>query len=390
MRCLSLALALALSVGATAVRAESAAPEAPSADAGLPAISVTTVGTRLMRDRVVASGLVGPVERVQVQPLIEGQPIETLLVDVGDTVAAGQVMARLSASTLDLQKSQFEAALASAKAQIAQADAQLLEAQAAADEAGRVNERTKALKEKGNASQAAADQASAGAISASARVVVARESLEAARAQVALAEAQLANVELQLARTEVKAPVSGQIVERNALVGAVASAAGQPMFVLVKDSALELAADVSESDLVRLRPDQKAVMRSVGGQDPINGIVRLIEPAIDTATRLGRARIWIAPDAPVVQGMFLDAEILLAERESVAVPVTAIGAAPEGAIVMRVEDGVAHKLLVKTGIRDGGWIEITEGLAAGDTVVLKAVAFVRDGDRINPVPAATN
>jgi HlyD family secretion protein len=385
-----LTLAVALTLAAAPLRAESPVPEPVAAAPSLPAITVTTVETRQLRDRVVVSGLVGPVERVQVQPLIEGQPIDTLLADVGDTVDAGQVLAVLSASTLDLQKSQGLASLASARAQVSQAEAQLLEAQAAADEANRVNERTKALRDRGNASQAAADQASANAISANARVVVARQSAEAARAQVALAEAQLANVDLQLARTEVKAPVAGEIVERNALVGSVASAAGLPMFVIVRDRALELNADVAEGDLVRLVADQTVTMRRVGSDTPISGRVRLVEPAIDTTTRLGRARIWIEPGSPVVQGMFLDGEVLVAERETVAVPVTAISSSPDGAVVMRVVDGTAEKVVVRTGIRDGGWIEVTDGLAAGEIVVLKAGAFVRDGDRINPVPAATN
>ncbi len=110
-----------------------------------------------MRDRVVASGLVTPVERVIVQPLIEGQPIESLSAEVGDRVQKGDVLARLSDSTLKLQESQFAAQRASALASIAQADAQLLEAKATSDEAARVNVRTKALRAQGSSSQAAAD-----------------------------------------------------------------------------------------------------------------------------------------------------------------------------------------------------------------------------------------
>jgi HlyD family secretion protein len=49
---------------------------------------------------------------------------------------------------------------------------------------------------------------------------------------------------------------------------------------------------------------------------------------------------------------------------------------------------VAERVAVETGIRDGGFVEILSGLAAGDTVVTKAGSFVRSGDRINPVPAA--
>ena len=98
----------------------------------LPAITVSAVERRHLRDVVLASGLVAPQETIQVAPLIEGQPIEALLADVGDKVTAGQVLARLSTSTLDLQKAQLAASLAAAKAQIAQAQAQMIEAQSSA------------------------------------------------------------------------------------------------------------------------------------------------------------------------------------------------------------------------------------------------------------------
>ena len=356
----------------------------------LPAITVSTVSKRLLRDRVIVSGLVNPVEEVQVAPLIEGQPIETLLADVGDTVVAGQVLATLSKTTLELQKSQYKASLASARASIAQAEAQLLESQASADEAQRVNERTAALKAQGTASQAAADQANANAIAATARVTVARQSLEATRAQVALVEAQLADIDLQLSRTEVRAPVSGEITHRNAVVGAVASAAGQPMFTMIRDGALELSADVAEIDLIRIAPGQTVKMVAVGSPDALAGSIRLVEPTIDTSTRLGRARITIDDPTNVRAGMFMDAEILVAERETIAIPVTAVGSSAQGSTVMKVVGNAVSRVVVKTGIRDGGWVEILEGLTAGETVVTKAGAFVRDGDQINPVAAATN
>lgn len=353
----------------------------------LPAITVSAVENRVMRDRVIVTGLVAPIERVQVAPLIEGQPIESLLAEVGDKVTEGQVLAVLSKTTLELQKSQFAASLASARATIAQAEAQMLEARTTADEAQRVSERTAKLREQGSASQAAADTASSNAISATARVTVATQSLEAARAQLSFVEAQLANIDLQLSRTEVKAPVTGEVTARNAIVGSVASAAGQPMFSLIRDGALELIADVAEIDLLRLSVGQKAALSLVGSEDILTGTVRLIEPTIDPITRLGRARITIDEPAKVRSGMFVDAEILVAEREAPAVPVTAIGRSAEGTTLMIVVNGEVARVPVETGIRDSGWVEILSGAKAGDTVVTKAGAFVRNGDRINPVPA---
>lgn len=79
----------------TAPLAHSETAPAETAAPVLPAITVSTVGTRLMRDRVIASGMIAPVEQVSVSPLVEGQPIDALLADVGDTVSAGQVLARL-------------------------------------------------------------------------------------------------------------------------------------------------------------------------------------------------------------------------------------------------------------------------------------------------------
>jgi len=354
----------------------------------LPAITVSVVETRSLRDIVLASGLVAPVEQIQVAPLIEGQPIEALLADVGDKVAAGQVLARLSSSTLDLQKAQLAASLAAAKAQIAQSEAQLLETQSSAAEAQRVSDRTATLRKQGSASQAAADQAQAAAVSANARVAVATQSLEAARAQLALVDAQVANIDLQLSRTEVKAPFAGEITARNAQLGAIASAAGQPMFSLIRDSALELRADIAESDLARLAVGQTATLTLVGQPEPLQGTIRLVEPAIDTATRLGRVRIDIADSALVRSGMFVEAAILVRAADVTAVPVTAVGASNGEATVMLVDSGKVQRQVVKTGIREGGWVEITEGLSPGQTIVTKAGAFVRDGEMINPIAAA--
>lgn len=393
---LILAAVLALSgqslpaLAETAAAAETASAEAPTP--ALPAITVANVATTRLSDRIIASGLIAAVEEVQVAPLVEGQPLDQLLVDVGDMVTEGQVLAILSKTTLDLQKTEATASLAAARSTIAQAEAQKVEAEAAAAEAVRVVERTTKLRESGTAPQATLDTVNANAIAATARVAVATQGLESARAQLALAEARLDNVTLMLGRTEVKAPVAGKVVARNAKIGAIATAAGQPMFVITRDAALELRADVSETDVLRLAPGQTARLRAIGMAGTLDGTVRLVEPAIDPVTRLGRARISVDQAGNLRTGMFVEAEILAAEREALAIPATAIGSSPEGSTVMRVKDGLVDRVVVTTGIRDGGLVEIVEGLAEGDQVVLKAGAFVRAGDRINPVlaPGSTN
>ena len=363
-----------------------AAEETPT----LPAITVSTVTTRDLSDRVLVTGLIGPVEQVLVAPLVEGQPIEALLADVGDKVAAGQVLARLSRSTLELQRSQLVAGLAAAKATIAQAEAQLVDAKSSSDQAERVRARTETLKAQGAATQAALDQALTLAISATARLSVATQSLEAARAQLALSDAQLANLDLQLSRTAVVAPVAGEITQRNAQVGAIASAAGLPMFTLIRDGALELRADVAESDLIRLAPGQSVTMTAAGAVAPFTGTIRLVEPTIDAVTRMGRARITIDPSADIRSGMFVEGSVLVTEHSAASIPVTAVSATAEGNVVMKVTGGVVSREIITTGIRDSGWVEVLSGLAPGDSIVTKAGAFVHDGDHIAPMISETN
>jgi len=369
---------------ATETVASGATEIAPTA----PSITVAKVQSAVLKDRVRASGLVGAIERVLVQPKIEGQPIDTVLADVGDHVAEGAVLAILSDSSLKLQKSQLAASRASALATIAQADAQLVEAQATADEAGRTMERNNQLRLQGNVSQAASDQAATAFTSANARVLVATQGAAAARAQLELVDAQIENVELQLSRTKVTAPFAGEIVEKNALAGAIASAAGQPMFVLVRDGLLELNADVSEQDLARVATGMRVTMRAAGSTDAFTGSIRLVEPAIDTVTRLGRVRVTVDQADKIRSGMFLEAEISISEREVPAVPITAIGTDAEGTFIMTVDaNGLVHRTAVVTGIRDGGLVEIETGAKAGDSVVAKAASFVRDGDLVNPIAA---
>lgn len=341
MRSPSLILALAAALTPALIAPLWAQEAAPATEATaaptLPAITVSTVAKRLLSDRVIASGLVGPQEEVQINPTVQGQQIAELLVDVGDMVTAGQVIARLSSSTLTLQQTQIQAALDAAKA--------------------------------------AGDSAAVAQL----------------EPELAKVTEELTRAALTLKRTDIKSPVAGEISARNGELGAVAGG-GQPMFTIIRDGTLELMADVSESDLLRLAPGQKVDMRLVNAAGPITGTVRLVEPTVNANTRLGRVRIAFDDSAQVRAGMFVEASILVTQRETLAVPVTALGRYDGAPIVMGITDGQAQRLPVKTGIREGGWLEVTEGVSEGTIIVTKAGSFVRAGDKINPVPdtSATN
>ncbi|SEB98199.1 efflux RND transporter periplasmic adaptor subunit [Rhodobacter sp. 24-YEA-8] len=366
------------------------AEDQPAPGIALPAIHVTPVTMQDLTQRLIVTGLIAAVEEVQVQPLIEGQPIEELRADIGDYVETGAVLAVLSSSSLDLQRAQSLAGLAQAKAAIAQSEAQQIEARAARDEAKRVSERTARLEAQGTATSAASDSASAALQAAEARVDLAHETLAAAQAQADLAAAQLANVDLMLTRTEVTAPYGGRITARNATIGAVASAQGMPMFVLEKDGALELRADVPEAALPALRAGQAVHLRAAGLADMPGGTMRLIEPAIDTTTRQGRARISLPPEPSLRTGMFAEATITLAQDHLPAVPLSAISSKEGGEMLLRIRGGIVEEIPVVVMIRDQGFAGLAAGdLQPGDLVVTRAGAFIRPGEKVNPVTGAS-
>jgi len=376
-----LTLPLLSAFPAIAAEAENAA----SAGALPPAIIAVRADEAPITDRVLANGMITAVEEVLVAPQVEGLAIESLKADIGDRVEAGSVLATLSKDQLILQRSQLDANRAKAVAAIAQLGAQLAEVQSTAQETVKAGNRARKLADQGTYSTVQAEQAEAQATAALARIRSVEESVKVAEADIALIDAQVKDVELRLARTEVKAPVSGIVSARGARVGAIASGAAGPLFTIIKDGRLEMRADISEADMHRIAEGQTAEIHLIGAAKPVAGTVRLIEPTLNTTTRLGLARIEIKDDANLRAGMFADADIIVAERKAIIVPVTSVNMNGNGADVLKIEDGIAKLTTVTTGIREGGMVEVSDGLARGDLIVAKAGAFVRDGDRISPV-----
>lgn len=371
-----------------ALAADPAEGEADKQQAqNLPAIVVTAAETRTLVDRVVATGSVQAVEDVYVTPLVDGLSIRTLAADVGDRVEAGGTLATLNDDALVLQKSQTEASLAKANAALAQIEAQLVEAKANADEAVRVRDRAQRLVKSGAQSQAAADQAVAAADAALARVNSAEQAIAVSQADIKVAQSQIDDIDLKLARTAVKSPVAGIVSARTAKIGAIASGAAAPLFTVIRDGEIELKADVSEDGILKLAPDQKATVTLAGGAATLTGTIRLVEPTLDPQSRLGRVYIRFDEPGKARAGMFASAQIVVEEKEGVVLPLSAVTTAGGKTVARKVEGGVVKLVPVETGIQDGQVIEIVSGLAAGDEVVAKAGAYVREGDRINPVHA---
>ena len=369
-------------------------PAAPAtAEPKLPAIVVTETVTRALTDRVIATGTIRPVEEVFIQPLVDGLSIRALNVDIGDEVKANSVLATLNDDALLLQKSQLEANKAKAEASLAQYKAQVIEAQANLDDATRQRDRTKRLSQSGTSTISQLEQAEALVEVRQAQLNASNQSVAVGESDIKVVEAQIEDIDLRLARTGVKTPVDGVVSAKNAKIGAIANGSGEPLFSVIKDGAIELVADLSETDIQKIEAGQKALVTIAGGRTTIEGRVRLVSPTVDPTTRLGLVHIIIDDESGARAGMYAKADIIVSEANALALPLSAVITNRDGSSARKVENNVVKQVKIETGIQDNGFVQVVSGLEAGDMVVSKAGAFVRDGDKIAPVAdesAATN
>ena len=362
-----------------------AAP-APVAEPKPPSVTVAAAVAGPITETAVLTGTLVPKEEVMVSPQVEGLALTEILAEEGDAVSAGQVLARLSRDVLDASIAQNAAQISRAEAAVAQAHSSIAEAQANGTQADLALARTRSLLAGGNAAREIFEQRQAAAQTAAARLDLANNALRAAGADRALAEAQRRELLVRLARTELRAPVAGVVSRRTARLGAVVTGAGDPLFRIIQDNAIELEADVPESSLAKLRPGQSARIDAAGG--PRTGRVRLVSPEVSRATRLGRVRVAVDGDGPLVIGSFARAEVEVAKRDgAVLAPLSAVLFGPEGAVVQVVRDGLVETRRVQVGLRAAGMAEIQDGLRAGETVVAVSGTFIRGGDRVTPVPS---
>ncbi|MGE3867482.1 MAG: efflux RND transporter periplasmic adaptor subunit, partial [Hyphomonadaceae bacterium] len=206
---------------------------------------------------------------------------------------------------------------------------------------------------------------------------------EAAKARLAQARAAYEEWNSRMGGGFVRAPVAGLVIERPALVGQPVD--GQTLFRIVADNALEVAADVSEADILKLKVGQTATFRMVDGQS-VSARLRRPPAAIDSRTRVGAALFDLPRDARLRSGMFLRGEAELPTEPMLAAPQTAISYDKTQAYVFVIdEQNHARRTPVTVGDRDDDSVAVLSGLRAGARVAAGGAAFLQDGDLVRPV-----
>lgn len=326
-----------------------------------PALTVELVSPTRQQwpDRLAASGEVAAWQEASIGAEIGGVRLDDVLVNVGDRVRKGQLLARFNEDTL--------------RAELARLDAAVAEATAHFD---------KAQAEAARAERLLATESISG------------QTAHALRAQAAAAEAQLASARalqhaqvLKLRYARVVAPDEGVISARHATVGTVGTI-GTELFRLVRGHRLEWRAEVPVAALGRLKPGLPVSVKALDGT-PVNGALRQLSPVVNTGTRNGLVYVDLPADSGLAAGMFLSGHITLPAREALTVPEAAVVLRDGHRYLMRVDDDRrVHAIKVQTGRRQGQSIELLDSAALADgRYVASGGAFLIDGDLVQVVAA---
>lgn len=353
---LSLVAAAVLSACDDAIPASESAASAPK-----PALTVALISPRVQAwsERLTASGNIQPWQLVSIGAQISGVRVVEVLVSVGDTVRKGQLLARLDDASVRVELNLQRAVLAEAQANLAQADLSL--------------SRAKKL----DASRAISQQ----------DLLQYETAAKTGAAKLAIAQAQVEALELRLRYTRIIAPDDGVIAVSVASVGALSEGAGD-LFKVIRKGRVEWRAE--------MRPEQQAkvsIGQDVELRDPLGnvmpGMVRQIAPTADLESRTSLVYVDVQPNKVLKPGVLVTGEFLVANRQALTVPHTALVLRDGFNYAMKVDaNQVVKPVKVAVGVRRGDDVEVIGGLAPSDQIVASGGAFLQEGDKVSVVEGA--
>lgn len=337
---------------------------APAKSTATPALAVTLTQTQqtLLPLRVFANGNVAAWQEAVIGSEVYGLRLTQVLVNVGDVVKQGQLLAIFSAE--------------STSADLNQAQANLLEATAVSKEALNNANRARSLENTGAMSNQQIEQYITAADTAQARLEVAKAMLD--------------NQKIRLKNTKIYAPDAGVISARNATVGAV-TAAGSELFRLIRQGRLEWRAEVISADLAKIKRGMH-VKVTAADATIINGKVRMLAPTVDIQSRNSLIYVDLPLNARVKAGMFAKGEFELGQSNALTLPQQALvlrdGFSYVFALNTEQTQTTVKQVKVQTGRRIGNLVEIISGLASQQPVVASGGAFLSDHDVVKVISAS--
>jgi len=341
----------ALGVGATMLLDHGSNAAKPTATAlPAPALTVTSAAPRIAAWPVTfqAWGTIAPWQEASIGSQIGGYQLIDVLVNVGDQVKKGQVLARLNPALL-------------------RADA--AELQASYDQANANRRRALGLKSSGSISD--------------------QDVLQFVTTAKTTA-AQLASKQLQLGYTDIVAPDDGVISARTATLGAVVSV-GQELFRLIRQNRLEWRGELTAPQLSRVAHGQSISLTLPDGT-MATASVRQTAPSLDAVSRLGLVYADIKPGSQARAGMYGEGQVTVSQTPALVIPAQSVVIRDGNSYVLKLAGSGATPAVVLQAVTVGRWVgtevEIVTGLTVDDRVVVQGAGFLNDGDVVRLVSTA--
>jgi HlyD family secretion protein len=321
-------------------------------------VSVVQPGKVTVQGTIETSGTLAARREMPIGAAGDGGRVVRVLVDAGDWVRAGEVLA-----VVDREVQAQQIAGQAANIEVQRANARL--AQSNLDRAVK-------LVEKGFISKADID-----------RLTATRDSEVA---QVRVATATLAQIQASAARLNIIAPAAGLVLARGVEPGQIVGPGSGVLFRIARDGELEMQARLGERDLARLSVGVSAEVLPVGTTQTYVGQIWQLAPTIDAQTREGMARIALAYSPGLRPGGFASAKINSGSVLAPVLPESAVLSDRSGAFVFVV--GAKNKVerrAVKLGEVTAEGIVVSQGLNGNEQVVMRAGGFLNAGDSVRPV-----
>lgn len=335
-----------------------AAPAAPAAGPPPTPVQVALAVQRELAPVMWVAGAVESRRDARVSAEISGRLLA--VADVGSVVAKGGELARIDDALLRIQKSEADAAIASAGARV----------KFLAQEVGRLTR----LAQQNSTAQSQLDQ-----------TVADRDVAESA---LAVARAKLAEVDELLARAQIRAPFPGVVAERLLQAGEWVES-GDPVARLVDTGALEIRARVSRDAMAFIAPGATVVVAS--GAERAGGKVRTLVPVGDPKSRQIEMRLDVTPGSWLVGQPVRVSVPAAAPRRVVAVHRDALVIRRAETVVFRVgADDTAERVPVVVGVAQDDFIEVTGAVQPGDRIVIRGGERMRPGQKVRLFEGGTS
>lgn len=316
----------------------------------------------------------------------------------GQSVSAGQALAKLDDTDIRNNIKVSEAQLAAAEAQLRSAESTASSAQMGLDKpqtnletAQRNYDRTKSLFEQGIVSKVEFERAESSLKlaqtdlqSAKASVESSRLSIEAQRANIQTSQTNLNALRESLQNIVITAPISGVIDGKNVTIGQYLNV-GTMLGKVKNISPIYAVIEVKESDLSYVKLGAKAKFKlSDKDSTEYDGVIKSIDGTADTASRMFKCRIQIEnKHGKLKPGVFGGIKIATDENKiAIMLPVKALGGSEGNYYVFINNNGVAKKQTITTGEISKDTVEIKSGVKVGDSVICTNVGTLQDGDAV--------